>query len=124
MYVMSMESCICGCNGGACIPQREYDRQRTDPLSHNELQGMIPFRVNGNCGYPLKDALRKHYTGLDGRDEKMFIDFKSSISIRLEVGLPLSARFDDGHESCSQWLPYGKWTKQVGAEPHVSLQGY
>ena len=82
---------------------------------------MIVFKVNGKCGYPLKDALRKYYTGLNGRDEKMFTDFKSSISIRVEVRLTLSMRFDDGHESCSQWLPYGKWTKQVGTESCVSL---
>ena len=86
-----MDSCICGCGGGACIPQREYDRQRTDPLSPQELQAMILFRVNGRCGYPLADALKKQYTGLDGRDERMFADFKSSISIRLEVRPATSA---------------------------------
>jgi len=94
-YVAFMESCICGCDGGPCIPQRDYDRQRTDPLSQHDLQEMILFRVNGRCGYPLVDALKKRYTGLDGRDDKMFVDFKSSISIRLE------------------WLSYDKWTRQI-----------
>jgi len=56
---------------------------------------MILFRVDGQCGYPLKDALRKRYTGLEGRDDKMFESSKSSISIRLE------------------WLPYRRWTKQI-----------
>ena len=80
-----MDSCICGCGGSACIPQREYDRQQTDPLSALELQEMIRFSVNGKCGYPLRDALNKWYTGLDERDEKMFVNSRSSISIRLEV---------------------------------------
>ena len=85
-YATSDDSCVCGCGGGACIPQREYERRVTDPLSQDELQEMILFRVNGRCGYPLKDALRSQYTGLDGRDNKMFINCKSPISIRLEVG--------------------------------------
>jgi len=86
-----MELCICGCGGGPCIPQREYERQRTDPLSKTDLQEMIRFKVDGECGYPLKDALKKRYTGLDGRDDKMFEDSKSSISIRVEVSLTSSA---------------------------------
>jgi hypothetical protein len=79
--------CICdrGCGRGACIPQRDYDRQRTDPLTEGDLQEMILFSVGGKCGYPLADALKKRYTGLDGRDSKVFVGFKSSISIRLEV---------------------------------------
>ncbi|KAF9653230.1 hypothetical protein BDM02DRAFT_3107779 [Thelephora ganbajun] len=90
-----MSYCICGCGGGACIPQRDYDRPRADPLTRSELREMIPFSVNKKCGYPLKDALQKLYTGLDGRDDKMFVSSKSSISIRVE------------------WLPYDKWTKQI-----------
>ena len=46
---------------------------------------MILFDVGGKCGYPLMDALKKRYTGLDGRDNKVFVGFKSSISIRVEV---------------------------------------
>ena len=84
-YAGPMDSCICGCGGSACIPQREYDRQQTDPLSVLELQEMIRFSVNGKCGYSLRDALNKWYAGLDGRDEKVFVDSKSEISIRLEV---------------------------------------
>lgn len=80
-----VNSCVCGCSGGACIPQREYERQRIHPLSQCDLQETILFSVNGKCGYPLADALRKQYRGLDGRDDKMFVDFKSSISLRLEV---------------------------------------
>ena len=95
-----MESCVCGCDGVACIPQREYERPRTDPLSAGELQEIIPFSVNGTCGYPLNDALKKQYTGLDGRDDKMFINCKSSISIRLEVCLSASAQSNNGPESC------------------------
>lgn len=77
---------MCGCDRGACIPQRDYQRIRTDPLSEDELQEMILFSVNGVCGYPLADALKKRYTGLDKSGEKMFVSFKSSVSLRLEVG--------------------------------------
>ena len=86
-----MKFCVCGCSGGACIPQREYERQGTHPLSQCDLQEMILFSVNGKCGYPLVGALRKQYRGLDGRDDKMFVDFKSSISLRLEVRQPIPA---------------------------------
>ena len=82
-----MDTCICGCGGGPCITQREYYRQRTDSTTEDELKEMILFRVKGKCGYPLKNALRKLYTNLDGRDDKVFVGFKSSISIRLEVSL-------------------------------------
>jgi len=116
-----MESCVCGCGRGACIPQREYERPRTDPLSLAELQEMITFGVEGGCGYPLKDALNKQYTGLSGRDDKMFVDCKSSISVRLEVCPPTSAQSDNGPEACSQWLPYEKWTKQVGTGSPISF---
>lgn len=87
MYSTPAERCVCGCGGGPCIPQREYERQRTDPLSEVHLQELIVFRVSRKCGYPLKDALEKRYTNLEGRDDRMFVDFKSSISIRLEVCL-------------------------------------
>jgi len=124
MYAAFTEPCICGCGGGPCIPQRDYERQRTDPLSQTELQEMILFRVDGKCGYPLKDALRKRYTGLDGRDDKMFENSRSSISIRVGVSPISSARFDDGIEFRSQWLPYKGWTKQVSIESRVPPHGY
>jgi hypothetical protein len=79
------DSCICGCDGDACIPQREYIRSKRDNLNDEELQEVIRFSVKGRCGYPLEDALRERYAGLDGRDDKMFVDCKSSISLRLEV---------------------------------------
>ena len=120
-YAGLMDSCICGCGGGACIPQREYDRQRTDPLSVMELRQMIRFSVNGKCGYSLGDALKKQYTGLDERDAKMFVDCKSSISIRLEVRPVAPVRSNDCLESRLQWLPYEKWTRQVGADSRISL---
>ena len=82
-----MDSCLCdrGCGQGACIPQLEYERHSTDKISDDALREMILFSVGGRCGYPLADALKKRYTGLDGRDGKVFVGFKSSISIRLEV---------------------------------------
>jgi len=82
----------------ACIPQRKYNRQRTDPLREAELREVIPFSVNGVCGLPLADALKKQHAGLDGRDDKMFVDFMSSISIRLEVRSSASTGSNNGLE--------------------------
>ena len=107
-YVTFTESCLCGCDGGACIPQREYERPRTDPLSQDELQEMILFSVKGVCGYSLVNALKKQYSGLDGRDDKMFVGSKSSISIRLEVRSSSSTGLNGGLESSLQWPPYEK----------------
>ena len=36
----------------------------------------------------MKSALEKRYAGLDGRDDHMFVGFRSTISIRLEVSEP------------------------------------
>jgi hypothetical protein len=41
--------------------------------------------VNGKCGFPLKSALEKRYAGLDGRDDHMFVGFRSAVTIRFEV---------------------------------------
>jgi hypothetical protein len=85
---------------------------------------MILFSVEGKCGYPLGDALKKLYTGLDGRDDKIFIGFKSSISIRLEVCL---TRWKGSTITLNviypQWLPYEKWTRQVGTITLILLLG-
>ena len=72
------------------------------------------FSVNGVCGYPLADALKKEYHGLDGRDDKIFTKSGYSISIRVEVCSSGSTQSNDGLKSCLQWLPYEKWAKQVG----------
>lgn len=121
---MFMEVCICGCRGSPCIPQRVYERQRTDPLREEDLQEMIRFSVKGRCGYPLEDALKKRYAGLDRRDDKMFVDCKSSISIRVEVCPITLVRLYDGPKFYSQWLPYGKWTRQASADSRVPLHGH
>ena len=86
-YGTPIDYCICGCGGSPCIPQREYEKQRTDATTEGELQEMISFSVNNKCGYPLLAALKKAYTGLDGRDDKVFTGAKSSISIRIEVSV-------------------------------------
>lgn len=96
-----MDFCVCGCGGLPCIPQREYERQRTDPLASHQLEEIIPFSVNGACGYPLKNGLKKIYTNLDGRDDKMFVNFKSSISIRVEVRSSVLVLSNRGLEWCS-----------------------
>lgn len=91
-------SCICGCGGSACIPQREYHSRREDRLSLSQLQELISFSVNRKCGYPLEDGLRKVYNGLDGRDDKMVIDSKACISIRVEVCPSPLVLFNSGLE--------------------------
>ena len=77
-YDTPMGSCICGCGGGACIPQRKYGTFRT-----HEKQTMVLFSVNGKCGVPLTDALNEHHVGLDRRDDNIY--FRATITIRLEV---------------------------------------
>lgn len=46
---------------------------------------LITFKVYGQCGMPLRSALRSIYSGLSGRDDPMFVGSRTSISIRLEV---------------------------------------
>ena len=84
---------MCGCGGGACIPQRRYEQGTA--LRPHELQEIL-FGVNAKCGYPLEDALGRLYTGLDGRDDEVFVGFEF-INIRLEVRRA-SARSDGGFE--------------------------
>ena len=47
--------------------------------------------MNGKCGYSVRDALDKRYAGLDGRDDHMFVGFKSAIAVRFEVGVALGS---------------------------------
>ena len=88
------------------------------PLPPNELREIL-FRVNGKCGYPLDGALKKQYTGLDGRDDKAFDNPGPTADIRLEVCSSASARSDENIESLSQWLPYPGWGAQVGTDPFI-----
>jgi hypothetical protein len=41
--------------------------------------------VNGKCGFSVKSALEKRYAGLDGRDDFMFVGFRTAVSVRFEV---------------------------------------
>jgi len=77
--------------------------------------------VNGKCGFSVRSALEKRYAGLDGRDDHMFVGFRSAITVRFEVrgdhavhGLRF-CNFDvDGWNVYEQWKAYEKWTHQVG----------
>lgn len=115
------ESCMCGCGGGACVPRREYDRSWIAPLSRHELEETILFSVNGKCGYPLADALREQYVGLDGKDDMMFVDFRSDVFLRLEVRPSVPAGSNDGLDTYFQWLPYSG--RRVSADCLISLHG-
>jgi len=79
-----MPTCICGCNGTPCIPQRPYRRPKGDPLEEHRLGELITFQVHGKCGIPLERALRCVYGGLAERDDPMFVGSRTSISIRIE----------------------------------------
>ena len=122
-YDMSIDSCVCRCGGGACIPQRRYIGRGPSVLPQHELQEMVLFSVNGKCGYSLVDALKEQYDGLDGKDDKPFHESTTSFAMRLEVCLSPPAR-SNNLNSRLQWLPYDKWSKKVGAEPRASLRGY
>lgn len=61
------------------VPQRTYGHRQWD-FKPSEP---IFFSVNGLPGINLGDALRKHFTGLDGRDDPMFEKKAGAISCRL-----------------------------------------
>ncbi|KAF9790647.1 hypothetical protein BJ322DRAFT_1037651 [Thelephora terrestris] len=86
--------CVCGCQHGGCVPQRSYAGPKNDPISDGDRGALITFGVNGKCGFSVKSALEKRYAGLDGRDDLMFVGFRSAVSIRFE------------------WKAYEKWTHQ------------
>jgi len=88
-------TCICGCGGSSCIRQRPYRRPKGDPLEDNRVGELITFKVYGQCGMPLRSALRGVYSGLSGRDDPMFVGSRTSISIRLE------------------WPGYAPWAQQM-----------
>ena len=77
------------------VPQRNYDHGRRQ--SGFERSEPISFSVNGRVGINMGDALRKEFTGLDGRDDPVLQEAASAISCRLLVGLPwfLSNRSSD-----------------------------
>ena len=67
------------------VPQRSYNRgtqqsgfERLDPVS---------FSVVGLPGINMGDALRKQFTGLDGRDKPVLNDANAAIACRLLVWL-------------------------------------
>jgi len=78
---------VCGCQYGGCVPQRRYETPRHDPASEHERGALITFSVNGKCGFSVRNALDKRYAGLDGRDDHMFVGFKSAVAVRFEVSV-------------------------------------
>ena len=66
------------------VPQRDYDRGRK--RWNFERLAPIVFNVNGSPGINLGDALRKTFTGLDGRDDPVLQEAAGAISCRLLVG--------------------------------------
>lgn len=62
------------------IPQRPYAR-----MGDREKYKPIIFKVNGQLGISARDAIRKSYAGLEGRDDQVFVGRPSVIMLRLEV---------------------------------------
>jgi len=96
-------SCICGCGGSPCIYQRPYRRPKGDALEDHRIGELIIFKVHGQCGMPLRNALRCVYNGLSGRDDPMFVGSRTSISIRLEF---------PGHPPWAQQMRTKDWRRK------------
>jgi len=65
------------------VPQRAYGHGRRQwDFRPSEP---IPFNVNCLPGINMRDALRKHFVGLEGRDDPMFEEAAGAISCRLLV---------------------------------------
>lgn len=62
------------------VPQRPYGRK-----SDNKKRESILFQVRGRSGITARDAIRKIYAGLEGRDDPVFVDKTSVLMLRLEV---------------------------------------
>lgn len=62
------------------IPQRPYGRKKD-----NKTQESITFKVDGRLGIPARDAIKKIYVGLEGRDNQAFAGKSSVLMLRLEV---------------------------------------
>ena len=58
------------------VPQRPYAKRVYESLV---------FKVNGCPGIPARHAIDKIYTGLDGRDDPVFVDKADVMTLRLEV---------------------------------------
>ena len=65
----------------AMVPQRPYAM-----TGGREKQRSIIFKVTGRLGIPVRDALRRNYAGLEGRDNLVFVDEAGVITLRLEAG--------------------------------------
>jgi len=65
------------------IPQKTYS-YGLKQWNFTPLESIL-FSVNGRPGVNMGDALRKVFTGLDGRDDLVLQDASSAISCRLSV---------------------------------------
>lgn len=75
------------------VPQKPYGRG-----GDREKRKSINFKVNGRSGIPACDAVRRFYVGLEGRDDRVFIDEPNVLMLRLEVRSIISCQvFDNRH---------------------------
>lgn len=54
-------------------------------MGDRDQHNTIYFKVNGCLGIPVRDAIGKIYAGLEGRDDRVFVDKASVMMLRLEV---------------------------------------
>jgi len=67
---------------GLIVPQQQYvSRCRNE---EGALDPVIVFRTNGKEGIYVPDALDKKYSDLEGRDDPMFLNRATSVSLRFE----------------------------------------
>ena len=62
------------------VPQRPYARP-----GDREQRNSIIFKVNGHLGIPVLDAIGKIYAGLEGRDDRVFVNEPGVMTLRIEV---------------------------------------
>ena len=65
------------------IPQRVYNLGRRQ--WNFRRSESIPFSVGGSLGMNMQDALQKHFTELDDRDDQVLQNMAGAISCRFLV---------------------------------------
>ena len=91
------------------VPQKIYNVGRGQwNFKHSEP---ISFSVNGVAGINMLDALGKHFTGLDGRDDLMFLNENvgTATSCRFQVwSLSFTTSAPYRHSRCVEFPGYPK----------------
>lgn len=68
--------------------------------------------MGGGCGISIAQALEGHSDWLIGRDDQVFVESGSSISLRFEVSIPLTV-LGALIDFRTKWPGYNPWSRQV-----------